>query len=220
MAKKNSKQPAKPTKSYMEFESVAKRSLNLISLQTPVEKILASAAPATPLDLSDMTRAAVVLAIAGMDAYFTDVFAERLVPYIRKKGPTKTLVNLLTKAGLDAACALDLLAMDRPYRRIRTLIESHLALKTTQKHATIDELFLAYNLKDFSANVEKLKNRKTLLKSVNILVSRRHKIAHEGDLNSHGRVNPIDPKQIRTRISAIVTFVSGADELLQRQLHV
>lgn len=222
MAKKRTKVRNKqnPTKSYMEFESVAKRSLHLITLQTPVEKLLATVPQASPLDLSDLTRAAVVLAVAGMDAYFTDVFAERLVPYLQKHGANKTMIALLADAGLDAACALDLLGMQRPYRRIRTLIESHLAAKTTQRHEVIDDLFLAYGLKQFTANVQKLKRRKTLLKSISTLVRRRHQIAHDGDLNSFGNVVGIDPARTRSRITDVVTFVSGADEILQRQLPV
>jgi len=46
-----------------------------------------------------MARAAVVLAVAAMDSYFTDVFVERLVPFIRKKGTTKDLVALLERLG-------------------------------------------------------------------------------------------------------------------------
>jgi hypothetical protein len=218
--KKPAAKSPRPSKSYAKFETVAKRSLDLIALQSPVEKIMALA-PTTPkLDLSDMTRAAVVLAVAAMDAYFTDVFAERFVPFLKKKGATKTMVKLLEAAGLHTECALELIVMARPYRRIRTLVETYHEHVTTQKHAVIDELFLAYNLKDFSANVEKLKRRRTLLKSLATLVLRRHSIAHEGDLNAHGRVRTIDPANTKTRIQDVITFVSGADELLQRQLPV
>jgi hypothetical protein len=210
-----------PTKSYLQFESVAQRSLHLLALQRPVEQILATLPQdSAPLDLSDMSRASVVLIVAGMDAYFTDVFAERLVPYLRSEGPTKQMIAILGEAGLDTECALKLLAMKRPYRRVRKLIDAHLALKTTQRQHMIDELFLAYGLKDFCANVQKLKKRKNLLRSIALLVARRHKIAHEGDLNSHGRVNPIDPDKTRRQITAVLTFVSGADELLQRQMPV
>lgn len=214
------KKKQKPTKSWHVFESVAKRSLNLITLQSPVERILGMTPKLASVDLSDMTRASVVLAVAAMDAYFTDVFAERFVPYLKEKGPGKSLVKFLESAGLDTSVALELLTMKRPYRRVRTLVESHLELKTTQRRGVIDDLFLCYGLRDFCSRIEKLKGRKTLLTSVETLVTRRHKIAHEGDLNSHRRLNGIDPVRTRKRIKDVIDFVSGADEILQRQLPV
>lgn len=220
MAKTTTTKTPQPSKSYTTFETVAKRSLDLIALQAPVERIMALAPTTPPIDLSDMTRAAVVLAVAAMDAYFTDVFAERFVPFLKKKGATKAMVQLLEDAGLNTECALELLAMDRPYRRIRKLVEAYHQHITTQRHTVIDELFLAYGLKDFSSNVEKLKRRKTLLKSLTTLVQRRHCIAHEGDLNAHSRVRAIDPAKTKTRIEDLIAFVSGADELLQRQLPI
>lgn len=217
-AKQEAVRQPRPSKSYMTFEKVIQRSLNLIALQQPVEEIMALAPQKQSIDLSDMTRASVVLAVAAMDAYFTDVFAERFVPYLKQKGKNQTLIAFLDRAGLDTECALELITMDRPFRRIRTLVETHLERTTTQKMAVIDELFLAYNLKHFSANVEKSRRRKKLLASINILVRRRHNIAHEGDMNSHGRVNSIDPRKIKKRVTDVVTFVAGADEILHKQL--
>ena len=210
----------RPTKSYAAFETVAKRSLTLISLQSPAEKLLALRPTDDPIDLSDMSRAAVVLAVAAMDAYFTDVFAERFVPYLQRKQPTKAMVDLLSRAGLDTSCALHLLGMQRPYRRIRKLIEDFHEHTTTQRLHIIDQLFLAYGLKNFTHSVQNLKRRKTLLRSVELLVQRRHQIAHDGDLNAHRRLRPVNTSEIRKRIEDLLTFVSGSDELLQRQMCV
>lgn len=185
----------KPSKAYLKFESVMKRSLDLLALQKPIEKIMAVAPASKPLDLSDMTRAAVVLAVAAMDSYFTDVFAEHLIPFLKKKGATRAMVDLLKKAGLDTSYALRLIATKRPYRRIRTLIEAHLEYTTTQRTTAIDELFLAYGIKEFSSQVQKMKKRTKLLAAITRLVKRRNMIAHEGDMNSHRKVIPIDPKR-------------------------
>ena len=208
----------RPSKSYMRFECVMKRALDLVTLQVPIEKIMAMQPDQQGLDLSDMSRAAIVLAVAAMDSYFTDVFAERFVPFLKAKGPTKEMVAFLEKAGLNTECALQLLAMKRPYRRIRTLIESHLELRTTQKIAVIDELFLIYGLKDFSHHVQKLKKRTKLAAAIENIVTRRNKIAHEGDVNSHGRVVPLDPEKTKRGLQSVLAFVSGADELLHRRV--
>ncbi len=206
-----------PSKAYLKFESVMKRSLDLVALQKPIEKIMALAPDSKPLDLSDMTRAAVVLAVAAMDSYFTDVFAEYLIPFLKKRGATKVMVELLEKAGLDTRYALRLLATKRPYRRIRTLIETHLEYTTTQKVTAIDELFLAYGVKDFSLQVQKMKKRTKLLAAISRLVKRRNMIAHEGDMNSHRKVIPVDPGRAQRWIQDVLVYVSGADELLKRR---
>lgn len=208
-----------PSKSYLTFEGVTLRALNLITLQELFEKILQQQEESSlTVDLADMARASVVLSVAAMDAYFTDVFSERVVPFLKTKGPTPKLLVLLKEAGIDTKCALELLAMERPYRRIRRLVEGYLEKRTTQKLPAIDELFLTYGLRDFTINIQKLKRKPHLLKSVERIVMRRHKIAHEGDLNAYQKPNSIDVAWTKKHVTSIVCFVSGADELLQKQL--
>lgn len=210
---------SKPTKAYLRFEGVVQRSLNLLTLQAATVKIWHLAQPEQVIDLSDMSRASAVLAVAAMDSYFTDVFVERLVHFIKLKGATKQLVALLHEAGIDTECALQLIVMKSPFRKITKMVESHLSLVTTQKTEAIDKLFLVYSIKDFCANVAGFsKKGPPLLASIRMLVSRRHRIVHEGDLNSHGRANKADPKEFQRRIHDLVLFVSKADELLNNQL--
>lgn len=215
--KKPRQRTGRPSNSYLRFERVMKRALDLVTLQEPVEKIMAQESQPA-LDLSDMSRAAIVLAVAAMDAYFTDVFAERFVPFLKQNGSTEEMATFLEEAGLNTKCALQLLAMKRPYRRIRTLVETHLERRTTQKVASIDSLFLIYGLKDFSCHVQKLKRRKKLLASIDSLVKRRNRIAHEGDVNSHGRVVPLNPETTKRRLQRVLTYISGADELLHKRV--
>ena len=207
----------KLSKSYIRFEQTVKRSLNLMSLQDAVEQVF-MVQGAGEVDPGDLTRAAVVLSVAAMDAYFTDVFAENFIPYLKKRGPSERICKILNDAGLTTKVALNLLSMERPYRRIQTLVEQFFERQTTQRAETVDNLFLSYGLKNFSQNVQKLKRRKTLLRSVQIIVERRHKIAHDGDLNAHGRLNPIDHKKVKRRIMDIVTYVAGAEEILQKKV--
>ena len=209
-----------PSKAYLRFESVIKRSLNMLTLQAATTQILTVTKPDVPIDLSDMSRASVVLAVAAMDSYFTDVFVERLVPFIKRKGATKLLVTFLSDAGLDTECALQLIVMKRPFRRIRRIVESHLEAVTTQKTEAIDRLFAIYSFKNFCEHVARYSQKgERLLLTIRKLVLRRHKIAHEGDLNSHGQPNLADPIEIQRRINAVVLFVSKADELLHKQLY-
>jgi hypothetical protein len=201
------------TKAYGRFEKVVQRSLNLLSLQKTLTDSVGK-----KLDLSDLVRASVVLAVAAMDAYFTGAFAEKLVPFLKERKPGSTLIELLTKAGFNTTVALEVLAMDRPYRRIRSLIEKSLELHTTQRPEAIDELFLAFGMKDFCKNAAGIAKSPNLIARVRKVVLRRNAIAHDGDLNSHGKLQPLDPAKSRRAVEDLVRFVSACDTLITRTL--
>lgn len=162
----------------------------------------------------DIIRGAVVLAVAALDAYVTDVFAEKLVPYLKKYRPDNDLIVLLNKAGLDTKEALVLLGMERPYRRIRTLIEAHYASYTTQKFEVIDSIFKPYRLNKITDNAAKKSGKSSIKKSVSKLVERRHQIAHAGDYNSHSRIVDIDEGQVGRRIEDLALLVANMDQII------
>lgn len=206
-----------PSKAYLRFETVVQRSLNLAQARHPLEKILQQAGEED--DLSDMTRASVVLAVAAMDAYFTGVFAEKLVPYLKSKTtPGKDLLKVLSDAGLNTQTALELLGMQRPYRRIRTLMDDYLEREVTQKTNKIDELFKSYGLIGLSENAEKKAKRKNLVTSIEKLVERRHQIVHRGDISPQGKLREIDHKKTYNQVINLVTWVSACDEIIQTKM--
>jgi len=199
-----------------QFDSTIERSLSLINLG----KHLHSECPKhTPdeedkLTYEDMGRAAVVLAVSAMDAFFTRRFSELLVPYLKSRGPTKGLTELLASAGLDTEEALVLIGMERPYRRVRSLASAHLARYTTQRFSAIDSLFSAYGLGQLCLNAMKRAKRKNLLRSVEYLVERRHNIVHAGDHNQQGRLVPFDFDEMKRRIAHMELFVDSADAII------
>lgn len=168
--------------------------------------------------IAEAGRAGIVIAVAAFDRYFTTRFAECVTPILRCEGPTDGLIELLSKAGLDLKGALGLLHADRPYRRIRNLIDEHFSELTTQKFHVIDSLFKTIGLGDFSANVEKKTKRKQLRTSIEKLVERRHAIVHEGDLNSYGRLTAVDPHDALKRIEHIKLFVESAELLINNRM--
>jgi hypothetical protein len=162
----------------------------------------------------DIIRGAVVLAVASLDTYVTDAFAEKLVSHLKQNKPSNDLVNLLHKAGLDTREALSLITMERPYRRIRTLITSHYASYTTQKFDVIDSIFKPYGLAKITENAAKKSGKVSIKKSVGNLVERRHAIAHAGDYNAHGKIVDIDENKIAKRISDLELLVKNIDAIL------
>lgn len=168
---------------------------------------------------SDMVRSSVVLSVAAMDAYFTNRYAEVLIPYIKKHGATSSIIKLLDNAGLDTKTALNIISMERPYRGIRTLVDKHFANYTTQKTRVIDDLFVGFGISNFCENIQSMKDRKNLIRSVEMLIERRHKIVHRGDYNSHGRLVTIDCFQIEKRMKDMTTFVNGAEQLIKNRMN-
>jgi len=204
---------AKESKAYSKFQRTISRSITLISAYETLlrEKRRNTRIKRAPKDL---IRASVVLSVAALDSYVTGVFAEKLVPYIKKYQPDDLLLDILKDSGLNTKEALNLLRMKRPYRRIRTLVTKYYDTYTTHRFKVIDSLFLAYRLKNISDRAQDKSGRKRLKRSVEILVERRHKIAHDGDYNSHNNLISVDSKQTKKRIDDLKLFVKCLDEII------
>jgi hypothetical protein len=198
------------------FNATSARAKSLITLQASLSPAQVAAMP----NKNDLLRSAIALSIAGMDAYFTDRFSESLVRFLKKHGAKPDLTSLLFEAGLDTKAALEMLAMQRPYRRIRTLVEAYLSNYTTQKQDVIDKLFLVYGVKGLCKHAQAMSTKRKLLTSVNGAVLRRHSIVHAGDLNSHNKPRPIDAKLATRYVSNVEIFVKHAEILLAKALKI
>lgn len=211
-----------PTKSkaYTKFEKIIIRSVALIGTYRALIRIRLrdknnnNSMPAT----EDLIRASVVISVAALDTYITDVFSEKLVPYIKKYDPGDHLIKILSDSGLDTKEALNLIKMERPYRRIRNLVEQYYSTYTTQRFEVIDKLFLAYGLKDISDKAQDKSGRITLKRSIAILIQRRHKIVHDGDYNSHGKLVKINSAEVMRRVNDVMLFVTCLDEIISKRI--
>lgn len=166
----------------------------------------------------DILRASIVLAVAAFDAYATDCFSEKFIVYIKKHNIDDSMEKLLAESGFSIKFSLELLNSDRPYRKIRTLIDRHYSKYTTQKLDVIDELFLQYRIKKITSNAAKKsgKNEKRLLGSVNKIIERRHSIVHDGDYNEHSRIKPVYESDV-ARIEDLKLLVEKLDEIIENK---
>jgi hypothetical protein len=204
------------SRAHQKFVRTTNRALQLIeAYQALVKKKPKGVAHPT-----DQVRAGVVFAVSAMDAYFTDRFCEALVPFLKKHGANKRLIEVLEDAGLNTLQALEMIQMDRPYRRIRTLVQNHLGNYTTQRFKVIDELFLCLGVNDLSVHAQGRLKRKTILRTVEKLVERRHQIVHEGDVNRHGRLRDIDAVVVTKRIKDLLKFIESCEDHLDATLKV
>ncbi|MDA0689625.1 MAG: hypothetical protein O2948_13380 [Proteobacteria bacterium] len=161
-------------------------------------------------EASDMGRFSIVLAVASMDDYFTRKYAEILVKALKKRGVSAKFTAMLEDAGLDIAGALELVSMERPYRRIRSIAQEYYRNYTTQSTHKIDSLYETIGCKNLSKHIERRSKRKTLITSVTQLVKRRHNIVHAGDLSRTGKLQSIDTKTVK-RIADVKLFVNCAN---------
>ncbi len=164
--------------------------------------------------LQDLLRSALVISVSAFDSYFTDKFVDKAPQYLKKHGPSDNLVVLLTKAGVDLKAALKLLHVDRPMRRIRTYIQHYLEDYVTQEFSRIDELFLSFGIKDLTNNAARKTGTRTIGRSIQTGIKRRHGIVHAGDLNHFGKPVPITARFVEKKIKYMRLFIKACDEII------
>jgi len=203
------------------FDKTIDRAIKQIALYRKLSDVSLKKPDMITDDLSDLIRTALVLGVSALDAYFTNKFVEKLVPYLQKKGPTDGIVDIVNKAWFNTKVALEMLPKDRnkrPYRKLRTLVEQYLEKFVTQKFDTIDDLFLSMSLKDLCKNAEKKSKRINLCRRIEIAIEWRHKIVHKGDLNDHGNLCTITDKDTEKRLKEIKLFVEKCDEIINSRI--
>lgn len=166
----------------------------------------------------DLFRAGIVLAVSAMDAYYTDRFCEALIPHVERYGTNEKLMDLFHKSGFDTKQAIRMFNNTRPKRVLSNMVRKKLKNFVTQDFRTIDDLYrcLGFN-KSFTASVQGIARRKTLVRSVDSIIKRRHQIVHAGDCNTHGNLNPIAYTTYLRKMRDIQTLVSSSETLLKKK---
>lgn len=80
------------------FDKTIDRAIKQIALYRKLSDVSLKKPDMITDDLSDLIRTALVLGVSALDAYFTNKFVEKLVPYLQKKGPTDGIVDIVNKA--------------------------------------------------------------------------------------------------------------------------
>lgn len=205
---------------YKIFESTMIRATKLMVVSNRLANVRFKKEPKkiSKEQVSDIARSTIVFGVSAFDAYFTNKFLDILVPFIKKRAPNKEMVKLLSKSGLDIPLALELLQSDRPFKKIKTLVRYQLENHVTQKMKVINKLFLCIGIKNLSKKAEKKSKRKTLIRSVEIAINRRHSIVHGGDLNNHGNLKKIKISETITRLKNIRLLVYKCEEIINSRL--
>lgn len=207
------------SKALAKFDKTYSRAFQMVGRHYDVFKEFLEDEAATEWDEThdDLFRTAIVLAVAAMDAYFTNRFCEGLIPYLKKNKPNKALIGRLEKAGFTTVAALEMFNMNRPNRRLSNLVRKDLESFVTQNFRIVDDLYSCFRFRSITKSAQTLARRKTLVSSVEGLVKRRHKIVHNGDYNTHGRLNSVNYTNIIRRMADLEKLVGKSDELMVKK---
>lgn len=175
------------------------------------------------LNFEEVIRFIVVMVVSAFDSYFTDIFSEKIILYIKKHGVNKDIIEHLSKAGVDHDfCVLKLLKKSergRPQRTMRNKMDKYFSEIVTQNFDKIDELFKCFALLDFSTNVQSRMSNSRAKSIINSVLQRRHSIVHRADLNSFNRPRGITIKGFIYKFSVLESFVLEADKTISNRIN-
>lgn len=167
----------------------------------------------------DLLRASIVLSVAALDAYVTDLFAEFFIEFLKENKISGSLEKKLVDYGVTVAFAIELLKdSDTAYEKIRSLMTNYYARYTTQRMETINQLFELYGLKNITQNAQSKAGIDNLVDEVVAIVQRRHAIVHDGDYNN-SKINPVMDADIN-KITSIELLVNNIEDIVSNKFRV
>jgi RiboL-PSP-HEPN len=194
------------SKALSNFEDTAERSLKLVEAMSVVtEDGLAE----------ELLRAAVVLIVAAMDAYFKEIFMERFYAFVLKHNDYALYARIAEKYGyFDMETILQIMPQKKPNKTVVSRIRNGLFYSSMQNPKHINKLFSNLGIHNLSQRAATNTGKKLLLSSVKKTVERRNKIAHHGDRMRKDALYPIEKKTVEYWISQICKFVDSANDII------
>lgn len=203
------------------FDLTHQRALALIDIH---RKLHSRGKP--PKKSADILRSAVVLAVAGMDAYFTDKISENAVPLIRKLGG-KDLPGKLVDAvsnQMNSQQMLEAMLRQKPLAHVGTAVRKALANNTYQDPGKIEQGLRMLGVSNFWCEVaaELGMAQTDVRSSLARVVKRRHDIVHKGDLGTtkktKHKLRALGRTEAEEMVQTIDRFVRAADEVINKQI--
>ncbi len=180
-----------------------------------------------PRSHADVLRAAVVITVSAMDAYFHDKILENVRRVVRKTAPNfpQQLVKLLaedSKAEQIVSKFLKISMASRPLAHIRTEVRKSLSERAFQDPGKIDWGMKIIGVNNFWRDAARKAEltEKQLKDSVQKYVRRRNEIVHQGDLGTSKkrkhRVQGINREYVVGCVDEIERFVHNAESTILR----
>jgi hypothetical protein len=204
--------------SYEVFEKCIKRAENLISFHSTTEKI----EEISEQHYSDCYRAAVVLTISALDAFVRKLVISEIVKMIANKRPLNSKLSDYLKQLLNQDKLLEAARNYDLIERVEEVIKSDFETKSFQGEWKITSYMEMVGYKDIFSEVSvKVDiNEKNLKRKLSIFISRRHIIAHSGDIdlnqNPH-KENIIDKKYANQCVETVRLFAKTINDIIEKK---
>jgi len=207
------------------FDSTVKRARALIKAHV---KLRGTGPGKRPRFHSELLRAALVTAVAAMDAYFHDKILQNISRTIKRTGPNfpEDLVSLLSENQNkeEVVRAFLKISMEkRPLSHVNTKAARNLSERTYQDPGKIERglrIIGVNNFWDATSNALNTTPR-DLKRKILAYVKRQHSIVHAGDLwkakKHRHKVRAITPEFATDCIDDIEEFVQTADTVINSQ---
>ena len=186
-----------------DFTESVKRTRHLHGLYSAFEATLTSA-----VDLSDILRAEIVMAVSALDRYIHDVTR---VGMLQCHVGSRTKTEAFSKFQVPLSSLSAIASVTTASGALETEIRyrhSHLSFQSPDKIADAVRLFSAVSLWDAVAGTMGV-SAKDAKATLGLIVDRRNKIAHEADIDPSfpGQRWPISPDLVSTMINEIEAIV-------------
>ncbi|OBK43444.1 hypothetical protein [Mycobacterium sp. 1081908.1] len=160
----------------------------------------------TPLDLTDVYRAALVQAVAALDAYVHDVVLDRAVEIVMgvRPGGSNTKVGLHFGAVSDLISAPNTLELQM---RSKVLVNERLSMETFQKPDDIAKAFAMVGIGAIWSSAFGQSGAEPAKIALSVVVRRRNQIAHRCDM---------DPSAVSTYLALSDADASDAIDTVER----
>jgi len=176
----------------------------------------------TPADfkseaMGDLLRAALVMAVSAMDAYFHAKIVRWVVTHSRNPS------SHLLKQKITVEDFLSALQRTKKLTALQSAIKRTLSYQSLQDPDKIAEALRLIGVSDFWDRIAKDGEDKTELRTrLKQIVGRRHQIAHEGDLSqskkARNRSRPICQKEVVDAVDFISEVVTRAEIIINETI--
>lgn len=166
--------------------------------------------------LDDLLRAALVMAVSAMDAYFH----AKVLQYVVKRSKQVTVPARLLNHRILVSDFIVGTKKERSNSALRAAIERYLSHQTLQDPNKIASALSLIGVSDFwEAVARELGQDREMLKSnIGKIVKRRNQIAHEGDLSQSKKIRntsrAISPKYVSDAIKLFRKVAAAADQII------
>ncbi len=166
--------------------------------------------------VGDLYRAALVLAVSAMDAYYHAKVLHYIIAESKKKSASKSLLN--TKITVEDFVRGN--TMKRRNAALRSAMERHLSYESFQAPEKIKNALNLIGVEDFWTKVARKMNlqKKEVTRKIEGIVKRRNQVAHEGDVSQSMRARnkdrEIKPNFVRDSLDFLKILVDASEVVI------